>query len=547
MPQFIPVEHDPFGIQYKPVDHDPWGGDAPQHQTAFDMRQQRLSRQGLPRDPGTRTMDIPTQMGASAIEDIAAIGPVRRFMDANAYDTEHWGEAPTAAGPAAETAMLLTGGGMGAAEKGAAGIFGGRLAKGADLAKLERAMAMDAEGAETADIWAETKWHKFFPDEWGFEIPDEGLQVAPGRPASLAADWPREPISPSSNAPWLWTPPEAGYGAAHPKLLEAYPDLQDVQFNLSVDPESSRGGYYRRPRENRPAVIQVTGGSAEDLRSVTAHELQHAVDDVEGRLAENAGGSEWARKVVESMPFSYEELPNELRYKISRESYLRLKDEVRARNVQKRLDMSPEERARTDPSETQDYRNSKQIPNYEPYWINDVMQDMARANKVKAPVGRMAPGSRSYSGEVAFKPVDHDPFGEDTSWTKDPVKDGGTQKFVDDGSDYREPSGGGSITGGYPEFRRSGNVEDRRHEAAALRQNTGDESGREPADLSEIKDRSALARALGIDDLLTGSEKKQKQAQELFDEMERKIKKLRKESGDAPRRRKRRVSGSDDE
>jgi hypothetical protein len=387
MPQFIPVDYDPFGLQYKPVDHDPWGDDTPHHQTAFDMRQQRLSRQGLPRDPGTRTMDIPTQMGASAIEDIATIGPVRRFMDANAYDTEHFGDKPTAAAPAAETAMLLMGGGMGAAEKGAAGIFGGRLAKGADLAKLERAMAMDAEGAETADIWAETKWHKFFPDDWGFEIPDEGLQVAPG-------------------------PKGHGYGAAHPKLLEAYPDLQDVQLNLSVDPESLGSGGYRRPRENRPAVIQATGSSAEGLRSVTAHELQHAVDHVEGRLSENTGGSEWARKVVESLPFSYEELPNELRYKISRESYLRLKDEVRARNVQKRLDMSPEERARIDPSETQDYRNSKQIPNYEPYWIKDVMQDMARANKVKAPVGRLAPGSRAYSGEVAFRAVDHDPFTE---------------------------------------------------------------------------------------------------------------------------------------
>lgn len=108
MPDLVPVDFDPFAApQLTPVDHDPFVNSYP---TAFDARQQRLARQGLPADPGDKTSDLATRLLGGVVQDAATLGPVRRLMNANAVDTANWGAPPTAAGPAAETAMMLMGG-----------------------------------------------------------------------------------------------------------------------------------------------------------------------------------------------------------------------------------------------------------------------------------------------------------------------------------------------------------------------------------------------------------------------------------------------------
>lgn len=126
MPDLVPVDYNPFspaGVQLTPVEHDPFAaGDAdvaainaqaqPQgnsYPTAFDARQQRLARQGLPADPGDKTSDLATRLLGGAVQDAATLGPVRRLMDANAVDTANWGAPPTTAAPGAEVAMILAG------------------------------------------------------------------------------------------------------------------------------------------------------------------------------------------------------------------------------------------------------------------------------------------------------------------------------------------------------------------------------------------------------------------------------------------------------
>jgi hypothetical protein len=55
-----------------------------------------------------------------------------------------------------DLAGVVMGGGYGGAQQGAAGIFGGRLAKTADQAALTRAEDLAAKGAPKEQIWKET-------------------------------------------------------------------------------------------------------------------------------------------------------------------------------------------------------------------------------------------------------------------------------------------------------------------------------------------------------------------------------------------------------
>ena len=56
-------------------------------------------------------------------------------------------------------------------------VFAGPSSKTADLAALERAQAMAAQGAEHSDIIKQTGWFRGADDKWRYEIPDIGSKV----------------------------------------------------------------------------------------------------------------------------------------------------------------------------------------------------------------------------------------------------------------------------------------------------------------------------------------------------------------------------------
>ena len=62
----------------------------------------------------------------------------------------------------------------------AVGIFGGRLAKTADQAKLAQAEKMAAEGAPREQIWSQTGWFQGPDKKWRFGIDDSNSVVYPG-------------------------------------------------------------------------------------------------------------------------------------------------------------------------------------------------------------------------------------------------------------------------------------------------------------------------------------------------------------------------------
>lgn len=158
----------------------------------------------------------------------------------------------------ADLAMNLAGGGSltAAAPAGSVGIFGGRLAKTADLKKLEEARAMQKAGAYPDEIHSATGWHMGPDGNWRFEIDDSASTMNPGRGHATA-----------------------GSAISHPELFAAYPDLADTKMLWGSPPDS--GFYQPPPYKGGPDKISLST-SGNKQRGVMLHELQHAVQEREG-------------------------------------------------------------------------------------------------------------------------------------------------------------------------------------------------------------------------------------------------------------------------
>lgn len=227
-----------------------------------------------------------------------------------------------------ETAMTLAGGGLPMAEKGAAGIFGGRLAKTADHTALARAEEMAASGAPREAIHAETGWFQGPDQKWRFEIPDNASKVS----ERVANEFNARPVGDSVPVQ------NADRFLDHPELFQAYPDLWRVNTRLEKG-----GGYPYRPaanysvRESGAENIGVNAASLGQANSMALHEFQHAIQSREG-FAHGADA-----RIM------------------SPDHYNRTAGEVEAYNVQRRKDMTAAERSASPPWMTQDVPYDQQI------------------------------------------------------------------------------------------------------------------------------------------------------------------------------------------
>lgn len=137
----------------------------------------------------------------------------------------------------------------------AVGMFGGRLAKTADHTALAKAEKMASEGVPREQIWKDTGWFKGVDGKWRFEIND-------------------------SKATWRYgdeTPGPLTNKFSHKELTAAYPDLVDAR--LSRDGRGA-GGAYIAPFASKPEIFAI--GNVPDTRSTLLHELQHGVQAREG-------------------------------------------------------------------------------------------------------------------------------------------------------------------------------------------------------------------------------------------------------------------------
>lgn len=297
----------------------------------------------------------------------------------------------------------------GAKPGGELGIFGGKLAKTADHAALARAEKMAAEGVDRGAIWNETGWFQGVDGKWRFEIPDNKskMQFTPTADRNYY-----ETADLTMKHPALWE--------AYPDMRHIDTATTYGKNSGSYTPHQNRSseGLFDVTEE-----INVSGKKPKDVRSVMLHELEHGVQNREGfarggdvgrftntipepliaranqldALAESdllpkIAKARASGDVKELMALNkhpdyalYSEvatdfanrgqpLPDAAAIKSLADQlwkegeantpfnqYKRLAGETEARNVQTRMDMTPEQRRATPPWETQDVPDAEQI------------------------------------------------------------------------------------------------------------------------------------------------------------------------------------------
>lgn len=301
---------------------------------------------------------------------------------------------------ATDTAANLAGVGTSFAVPGAAGVFGGRLAKGADLTALKQAEKMAAGGADRKSIWDQTGWFKGSDDKWRFEIPDYHSQMNQRWHDAGVPNYEASKI-----AGQLW----------HDDLYKAYPDLRHITG--LTEKTAGEGGSYMSPamRGSGEETIAIQAPNAPAARSVALHEMQHAIqeregfarggnpgmfkqgedaqlartalsyrrelegldpkltpkqkDDIVRKRYEDAGAADWfPPQAARDIAHDVEGNPADTLQRVMalygtdvsvggftpRQLYRELPGEIEARNVQSRRDMTPAELRARPPWETED-------------------------------------------------------------------------------------------------------------------------------------------------------------------------------------------------
>lgn len=290
-------------------------------------------------------LEAPIKAGISGLGGIMSIP--KELMDASARDVYNLGDhtqPKESVGPAFEAASLLAGGGMPMAEAGAAGIFGGKLAKTADLRALNEAQQMVAGGKLPDEVLHATGWFRGPADHrWRFEIPDNNLRLnyMPTGEGDMA-----KAVS--------------GQMLSHPELYKAYPDLQSLGVYVTKDSRVPTGtGMFM----GRTGTMEINAPNQKVARSVAAHELQHGVQGIEG-FSFGADPSQIAGLIEKGLRKNPELLQGNKFMDVveqARPIYQGTAGEVEARNVQHRLDWSPQSRRGIPPWYSQDTPYSAQF------------------------------------------------------------------------------------------------------------------------------------------------------------------------------------------
>ncbi len=249
------------------------------------------------------------------------------------------------------------------AEKGAAGIFGGRLAKTANLPALHEAEKMLANGMLPDQIIRDTGWFRSPADhKWRFEIPDNRsvLKYMPETEGNKAI----------ASVDALFQ---------HPDLFKAYPELKSSPMTLVKDSSAPRGSGSFWSHNN---ALEIGAPDWATGRSVALHELQHGVQNIE-KFSPGSNPEVYAKKFEKQLRsdpdwagvYDFNDLSNK-----ANAYYHMTGGEVEARNVQKRMNLSPVERKLQVPWATQDVPYANQVA-YDP--LSDMIKAIRTGEEIK--------------------------------------------------------------------------------------------------------------------------------------------------------------------
>lgn len=240
----------------------------------------------------------------------------------------------------------------------AAGLltFAGERAATADLNALARAKALAKDGASRERIWDETGWFRGVDGKWRWEIDDSKTAIGrPGPPWKAFDDY------------WYGESASGKLGDVlrdRSGLRSAYPSIDAEHTIITMGGNSGQRGYGR---------ITADAEDATELRSILLHEKQHGIQDAED-FARGGSPREFTPDVLAaerarlmavnddggwtSVGTATGDMPD---IDVGRSLYRRLAGEVEARNVQHRMNMTPEERRANPPWTTEDVPQDQQI------------------------------------------------------------------------------------------------------------------------------------------------------------------------------------------
>ncbi len=178
----------------------------------------------------------------------------------------------------------------------------------------QQAEAMERSGSSPEEIWKTLGIARTMDGKgWRFEIDDSGLQLR-GDAADL------------SNYTTLGELVDA------PELFEAYPQLKDVRLAFA-DLEDGERGYFSSG-DNTIVLSEEFRGAPEDT---LVHEIQHAIQDVEG-FASGASPEYWARREYANGDLVTERLQREYDRTLNRLSRADQNQYIRYMELERELD-----------------------------------------------------------------------------------------------------------------------------------------------------------------------------------------------------------------
>lgn len=241
----------------------------------------------------------------------------------------------------------------------------------ARMDNLSVARKMEEEKKDAKAIKIATGWERGADGKWRYEMPDamikDTMDVGGGHIVKRYED------------DMLWNGGKLSDVIDAPELFKAYPHLKDVRIETDaiMNDMPSNGEYNAKTN-----TITIHADELKYMNSILNHEIQHAIQSIEGfdrggsprlvrgeikkRLAEVTkqirqlraeGKEDEAKAIVEKNRGLY----NAYRANDDYNSYKSLAGEVEARNVQERMNMSPEERRKTLAESTEDVARKDQI------------------------------------------------------------------------------------------------------------------------------------------------------------------------------------------
>lgn len=196
-------------------------------------------------------------------------------------------------------------------EMGVQFSYAGEKAKTADLNALKIARAMDKQGVDNETIRRQTGWFKGMDGKWRWEIDDSGMKYHKMGDAQFRKDHEgyrryrdlerkfidatitEEELSEmaglrstwSNEAPRLRQMVARGnaklyHVLAHDALFEQYPQLRDTGIRFGDTDDA--GGWWDQERNEIVLSNRYRHADPTFLESVLLHEIQHAIQDIEG-------------------------------------------------------------------------------------------------------------------------------------------------------------------------------------------------------------------------------------------------------------------------